>query len=605
MKDYLLDKLFRTPGKPGVYLMQDRKGDIIYVGKARNLKKRLSSYFRKNGPMDVKTGVLVKKIASFNTIITATEKEALILESTLIKRHKPRYNVILKDDKRYPSLRLDLKSPYPNLTIVRKTAGDGARYFGPFTSAQAVRQTLNVVQKTFKLRKCKTKEFKNRTRPCLNHQIGACLAPCCLNVSQQLYNEIVREVTLFLNGRTPDLIKKIQKQMRQAADSQDFETAATLRDKMFALEKTLEKQVSVTTDFVDRDVIGLAGSKGSSLVTLMAVRGGYLLGTRHFDFSDTISSASELVEAFIRQYYDGHHFVPKEILVSALPDDIFLIETWLSGIKGQKVSVKAPQRGAKARLLSMAEQNAVKEFQDRRVSLELEDRMLLRLQKRLALKRIPYRIECFDNSNISGKAAVSGMVAFERGRPDKASYRKYRIKQVKGHDDYAYMTEALNRRYGKNPDGPAYPDLLLVDGGKGQLNIAIAVLKEIQLDGRFDVVAIAKKDEIKKESEDKVFKPGRVNPVNFGREGDLLLYLQRIRDEAHRFAVSYHRKRRNRVSMRSALDRIPGVGKKRKEVLLKHFKSVNKIRAATCQEISALPGINRTIAENILKALSR
>lgn len=605
MSDSLNEKLTRVPSEPGVYLMKDAGGKVIYVGKARNLKKRLISYFANSKQLDMKTEVLVKKVSTFETIITGTEKEALILESNLIKRHRPRYNVILKDDKRYPSLRLDIKSPYPNLTIVRKIENNGAKYFGPFASSQAVRQTLKMINKTFKLRKCKTKTFKNRSRPCLNYQMGICLAPCCLDVDKTAYNETVKEVALFLKGRTPDLIKKIKKEMISAAKVQDYERAAVLRDKMFALEKTLEKQVSVTTDFKDRDVIAIARSFESSLIMMLFVRGGYLLGTRHFYFTETMSTDAEMIGTFIRQYYEKTHFVPKEILVPIFLEDAPLLEDWLCNIKGAKVSIMCPQRAEKARLVKMAVQNAENELKDHLSSIAADMDVLARLQKRLQMDRIPGRIECFDNSNISGTEAVSSMVVFEKGKPEKSSYRKYKIKTVKEHDDYAYMAEVLKRRYGKGEKSKPYPDLLMVDGGKGQLNIAVSVIKELNLEEDFEIIGIAKKDEKKGETEDKIYKTKRANPVIFGREGDLLHFLQRIRDEAHRFAISFHRKRRTKKSMRSALDPIPGIGKKRKETLFKHFGSIKKIREATIEELSTLPGMNRNVAESVKKYMSR
>lgn len=597
-------KLDRLPMKPGVYLMKDVAGNIIYVGKAQFLKKRVSSYFTKNGRLDIKTGVLVKKISSFETIITGTEKEALILEANLIKRYKPRYNIILKDDKRYPSLRIDIKHPYPHLAIVRKISNDDALYFGPFTSARAVRQTLKIINKAFKFRKCKTREFKNRTRPCLNYQMGACLAPCCLNVDPEKYREIVNEVVLVLKGRTPELIHQIKAKMKAAAGSQDFETAAMHRDKMYYLKKTLEKQVSVTTDFMDRDVLALARTEEMSVITLFAVRGGYLLGSRHIHVKETLSTDEEIMGAFIRHYYDRTPFVPKEILVSALPDDTALIENWLKNIKGQNVRVKNPKRGEKARLLGMASQNAENKLMETAAAATAEKELLERIQKKLKLKNIPERIECFDNSNISGTEAVAGMAVFIKGRPDKSLYRKFSIKTVRKHDDYAYMKEVLTRRYGNMSSRLPYPDLLLIDGGKGQLNIAVSVLTELQLTGMFEVVSIAKKDESKGEVADKIYKSGRVNPVNFGRDGDLLLFLQRVRDEAHRFAVSYHRQQRRATAIHSKLDTIPGIGKKRKAVMLKKFGSIKKIRAASIEEISALPGLNRKVAETVKKTLS-
>ena len=597
------EKLARVTNEPGVYLMQDTDGDVIYIGKARNLKKRLASYFKNSGPPDIKINILVNKINDFETVITRTEKEALILESNLIKRHKPRYNVVLKDDKRYPSLRIDLNEKYPNFSIVRKIGQDDALYFGPFASAQAVRETLRIINKTFKLRKCRAKEFRTRTRPCLHCQMEGCLAPCCLDVDPVVYREQVSDAIMFLKGKTPNLIRKVKKQMTAAAQAQEFERAARLRDKIYALERTVEKQIAVTTDFKDRDVLATARSAEYSVVTVLSVRGGFLTGTRHYDFSEIISAEPEMMAAFIRQYYERHPFIPDELLVSTDVADADLTEEWLRAFRKKKVKILQPKRGEKLRLVNMAEINAKNELKNLTAVRSAELDLLLRLQKKLKTNRIPQRIECFDNSNISGTEPVAAMVVFENARASKAKYRKYRIKTVTEHDDYAYMKEVLERRFGKEEASKPYPDLLMVDGGKGQLNIALAVIKELNLGGKFELIGIAKKDETKGETRDKIFKPGRANPLSFGREGDLLLFLQRVRDEAHRFAIAYHRKRRQKRSLQSALDSIPGVGKKRKTILLQHFKSIKNIRAAGLEEIRALPGFNRNLAESVQKAL--
>ena len=602
-KKEIQDKLTRVTDEPGVYLMKDDAGEILYIGKARNLRKRLASYFKNSGQMDVKVKILVDKIENLETIITRTEKEALILESNLIKRHKPRFNVILKDDKRYPSLRIDLNEKFPNFDIVRKIGQDDAMYFGPFASAHAVRETLRTINKTFKLRKCKKKDFKTRTRPCLHCQMEGCLAPCCRDVDPIVYQEQVNEAIMFLKGQTPDLIRKVREQMEISARAQEFERAARLRDKIYSLERTIEKQIAVTTDFRDRDIFAIARSVECSVITVLSVRGGFLTGTRHYNFSEVLSTDQEMIGAFIRQYYERHRFIPDEMLVSTDLEDARLIEEWLRGLKQKKVHIYRPQRGEKVRLMKMAERNAQNELKNLIASRSAEMDLIVRLQKKLKMSRLPERIECFDNSNISGTQPVSAMVVFENARANKALYRKYRIKTVAEHDDYAYMQEVLERRFGGSEDAKPYPDLLMVDGGKGQLNIALAVIKDLDLAGKFEIVGIAKKDGKKGETRDKIFRPGATNPLSFGREGDLLLFLQRIRDEAHRFAISFHRKRRQKIFLQSALDAIPGVGKKRKAILLQHFKSVKNIRAAELDEISSLPGFNRKVAESVQKAL--
>ncbi len=598
----LMDKLARTAHEPGVYLLKDNQGAIIYIGKARDLRKRLAAYFKNKGPIDMKTGVLVKKVADIETILTGNEKEALILESNLIKRHRPRYNVVLKDDKRYPSLRLDLKEDYPSFTIVRKIGQDDASYFGPFASAHAVRETLKTINKTFKLRKCRAKDFKTRTRPCLHCQMEGCLAPCCLDVDPRVYREQVNEAIMFLNGRTKDLIARIKKQMDTAARVQEFEKAARLRDKIFSLQRTIEKQIAVTTDFEDRDVFAIVRSDGHTLVMVFNVVGGFLKGTRHFSFEETISTDAEAMGMFIRQYYDKTRLLPAEILVSLEMQDARLIEAWFKSEKNKKVKILNPKRGEKAKLLAMAMRNAENELKGLLAARRSEMELLQRLQTKLKLSRLPVRIECFDNSNISGRQPVASMVVFEKGKPQKSAYRKFKIKAVPMQDDYAYMVEVLGRRLGKlNSQRPSEmrPDLLMVDGGRGQLSVALAVIKELNLEDQFEVIAIAKKDEKKGQTQDKIYKPGRTNPIAIGKDTDLLLFLQRIRDEAHRFAISFHRRSRTKAALHSELDSIPGVGKKRKAILLKHFKSIKKIREAGIDQLNALPGIPSSTAEAI------
>jgi len=599
----LEEKLANAPLEPGVYLLKDDQGTILYVGKARLLRKRLAAYNRGAGGTDAKTAALVDKIADVEIIVTGTEKEALILESNLIKKHRPRYNVDLKDDKRYPSLRLDPRDSYPGFSVVRKIGEDEAVYFGPFASAQAVRETLKIINRTFKLRKCKASEFRARTRPCLHCQMDGCLAPCCRDVPPEKYREQVEEAILFLKGRTGDLVRKIRAEMQTAADAQAYERAARLRDKLFSIERTVERQVAVTTDFMDRDIFAIARAEADTMITVLAVRGGFLNGSRHYHSAETFSTDNEALGAFIGQYYEKGHFIPKEV-ISAVPlEDAALIADWLSGRKQEKVGVHFPRRGEKRRLAEMAAHNAATELTRRLESRRSEMALLARLQQRLQLRRMPVRIECCDNSNTLGREPVAGLVVFENGRPLKSAYRKYKLKTVQAPDDYAQMAEMLRRRFGKGKQAQQLPQLLMVDGGKGQLGIAMAVLAELGLDQSLEAIGIAKRDEKKGETQDKIFKPGRANPVSFGREGDLLLFLQRIRDEAHRFAVGFHRRRRGKRSLRSILDGIPGIGPQRKKTLLRHFKSVANIRTAPIEEIGALPGLNQTLGRAVKQAL--
>ena len=600
----LAEAISAISNSPGVYLMKEASGEIIYVGKAINLKKRVASYFQRQEAHGAKTALMVTRVADIETVVTASEKEALILESNLIKRHRPRFNVVLKDDKRYPSIRIDINTPYPKIEIIRKTHKDGAVYFGPYSSAHAVRQTVKLINKTFPLRKCSDRTLSYRTRPCIHHQMGQCLAPCCLTVDLKVYRGIVKEVILFLKGRTPELIKRVRRHMLKASAEQEFETAAALRDRMVALEKTLERQVTVTTDFLDRDVIGISGNSDFRLVTVMTLRRGFLQGARHYEIIHAAPEKGELIAQFLVQYYQQTHGIPVEVIVPELPENNALLEETLSEWRLGRVRVHQPKRGEKRRLLEMAEKNSENILRERLQKATRETAVLEALKRRLRMDRIPARIECFDNSNLAGTNPVSAMVVFVNGRPDKAGYRRFTIRTVVSPDDYASMAEVLFRRYGKIDQSNPEPDLLLVDGGKGQVNIAVAVLDQLGLTGRFAIAGIAKKDAEKEEAEDKIYLPNRTNPVNLGADGRLLLLLQQIRDEAHRFAVTFQRKQRTRKMVKSALDGVAGVGPKRKRLLMKHFGSLKKIRAATVDELSGLPGINATMAEAIKHALA-
>lgn len=604
MAEDLNRKLSTLSSSPGVYLMKDAKGRVIYIGKARELKRRVSSYFRKSGQKDQKRTILVKRVHDFDTILTNTEKEALILESNLIKRHLPRYNVILKDDKRYPCLRLDIKSAYPNIRVVRKIEKDGALYFGPYPSVGAVRETLRVIHSTFKIRKCKPSVLKPRPRPCLNYQMGLCLGPCSRPVGYDDYAEVIREVIMFLKGRMPDLIEKARMGMEYAAANEDFEAAAIHRDRMFALETTLEKQAVTAADLKDRDVFGFARQGPAAFVTVLFVRGGFLLGNRPLYVPDSILPEGEMITSFVKQYYGTASFIPDEILLSVRLEDRAVMEEWLSDLKGKRVHLLTPQRGEKADLSRMACQNATKGLKEELDKNRAEDRLLERTQKRLGLRRRPERIECFDLSSLAGSEAVGTMVVFENGRPARESYRRYRIKRASGRDDYAMLAEVLGRRYNKaGPKRPA-PDLLMVDGGKGQLNQAAAAIDALGLGGSFDIIGIAKKDPHRGEGGDKIYRPGRKNPLTFARYADVLLFLQRIRDEAHRFAIAYQRKRRLMSQRHSPLQTIPGIGEKRRMLLLKRFGSLKRIKEASLDEMAAIPGMTRQAAERVHEFLN-
>ena len=599
-KTVLRRSLELVTSDPGVYLMKGRAGRVLYVGKARNLKKRLTAYFRPSGKLDAKTAALMARMATFDTIVTATEKEALILESNLIKKHRPRYNVMLKDGKRYPSLGMNTRHPFPHLKIVRKTNRKDYIYFGPFASAKAVRETLRFINKTFKIRKCKNRDFVTRQRPCLHHQMNACLAPCFNKITPEAYQGVIREVILFLKGRTPELARQVKEQMAQAAAAQEFEQAAALRDKLYALERTLEKQVAVTTDFKDRDGVAVARADDMAMVTVFFVRGGFVVGSRHYEVPPPVADETELVRDFIRQHYEATPFIPKEILVPTEIEDADLLAANLSQRRGTKVWIKRPQRGEKKRLMEMIQQNAAKELHERRQRKSAAEDLLQRLQRRLHLSRLPEHIECFDNSTLAGSDPVAARAVFRKGQPAKADYRRYRLKAKGEPDDYAAMQEVLQRRFRQRrqdePPNP-HPDLLMVDGGKGQLNVALAVLARLGLEGRFDLVGIAKPDPQRGESEEKFYLPGRANAVLLGRERDLLLFMQRVRDEAHRLAITFQRRQRSQSLQRSILDGVPGIGPVRKKALLTHFGSIEKILAADIDQLSAVSGMNRRAAQ--------
>jgi excinuclease ABC subunit C len=599
----LKEKVRQAETAPGVYLMKDTAGRILYVGKAKNLKRRLASYFLKTGASDIKTRTLLQRVIDFDTIVTGSEKEALLLESNLIKRHRPRYNVILKDDKRYPVLRIDLNHPYPNLSIVRKIGKDGAAYFGPFASALAVRETLKFINKHFRLRKCKNREFSQRTRPCLHYQMDACYGPCCLDVDPSFYRKIVDEVILFLKGRTPELIRKIRHDMETAVQKLAFEEAAQLRDRMQAMEMTLEKQRAVTKDLRDRDVITVAAGDQLVMVNVLSIRAGYLQGSRNFRITETLADQAELLSTFIRQLYPPGAQCPHEILTPVVPADAPLLEDWFQSEHAQSVKLFHPQRGEKKQLLEMGRQNAEKSLRERMADQRQRQTLLESVGKRLRLIKTPRRIECFDNSNLFGQSPVAGMVVFEDGRPCRSQYRKFAIRTVGKPDDYAAMEEILQRRFSRHPEWP-FPDILLLDGGKGQLNIAVDVIHRLGIEGRFALAAIAKKEVDRGELQDKIYIPNRANPVSFANDEAALLFLQRIRDEAHRFAISFHRQKRKKRAFVSDLDGIPGIGPIRKQTLLRHFGSFSAIRAATLEELSALPGMNRKTAEALFHRLA-
>jgi excinuclease ABC subunit C len=582
----------QLPDGPGVYLFKGISGEVIYVGKAKNLKKRVLSYFKQTGDLPHKTSVMMGKARSLEYILTSNEKEAFILESNLIKKHLPRYNIILRDDKQYPWLRLAAEEDYPNLTIVRRPRKDGALYFGPFSSAQSVRRTMKLIDRIFQLRKCRSRDVPRRSRPCLNFQLDRCLGPCTQKIPPPSYKEVVKQVTLFLEGRSLELVKYLKEAMESAAEKLDFEKAARIRDQIKAVEKTIERQNVVSPRMGDQDVVGLAHRDGTFMVVLLLVRAGYLTGSRDYLLKSEGGTAQEVLEAFLKQRYVKEPFIPKSILVSESIEDTVSIAGWISDLAGRKVSIEHPLRGEKLRLVKIAVTNAENLLKNR-VEAAGED-IVRSAQSVLMVNKTPNAMEGLDISNISGDMAVGAVVSFQDGHPRKAGYRNYKIKGVEGIDDYAMMAELVRRRLSGDPP----PDLFVVDGGKGHLRAVKKVVDQVLPENAPGIVAIAKGDE--KGAKDRVFIPNRKNPLPLKEGHPVLLLLMRIRDEAHRRAIGYHRKLRAKGLRLSDLDQITGIGPERKKILLKYFGSLEAIAAAETEELAKVPGISASLAEEIV-----
>lgn len=602
-------KIALIPHKPGCYIMRDKRGRIVYVGKAKDLKNRVRNYFQSSGDPRLFVARLPKILGDIEVIITANEKEAMILENTLIKAHKPRYNVQLKDDKNYLSLRINTRHEWPRVDVVRHQKKDGARYFGPYHSAKAIRQTLNILNKYFQLRTCTDSVLNHRVRPCLQYQIKRCPAPCVFEVDKEAYDQHVREAILFLEGRGDELLDSLKARMYEASEDMEFERAANFRDQIISIQRALERQMAVTAERVDRDVIGYWREGERLTIQLLFVRAGKLEGTRAFSYKQQEFPDHELISSFLNLYYAAGNFIPKEILVPVELEESELAayEELLSELKGQKVSVIHPQRGAKRALISMATENAKSSFESEHDKEERTQDLLESLQERLGLSHYPERIECFDISNFQGKQIVASMVVFEGGVPNKNEYRRYKMREVTSQDDFASMHEVLTRRFSKVASGEdAAPDLVVIDGGKGQLAQAVAVVQDLGIHD-VDVIGLAKSrvdkvgfgdDEVTR-SPERVFLPGRKNPVVLKQNSAEIFLLERIRDEAHRFAITFHQELRRKETLKSSLDDIPGVGPATRKDLLRHFGSLRKIKTATLEELKAVPGVGPKMAETI------
>ena len=568
------------PLVPGVYMMKDSSDHILYVGKAKSLKKRVKSYFRND--LDPKTRALMKQFHHLEYMVTDTEKEALILESNLIKKHMPRYNIRLKDDKRYPYIKVTNET-FPQVLITRRVLDDGSYYYGPFPEATALRKLVKFLKTIFKVRDCKRMDG-----PCLNYQIDLCNAPCDKRITKEEYKKLVDNVSFFFEGKYSEITQALKSEMIEAADNHEYEKAAILRDQLNSVEEVLEKQKMEFTRSLDQDVVASSSDSELACVVVFSVREGKIIGKDDFLMSGAENTSEEkIISAFLKQYYTGPRHVPSKIIIPKIVEDKKLVEEWLSEKREAPVSIEVPTEGVEYRLITMVSKNA-------EIILNHQKEVkgaLLDLKKYLGIPRIPKRIEAFDISNISGKMAVGSMVVFENGAPNKKYYRKYKI-LTEGPDDYAMMREMLERRYTNliNDKGPS-PDLVLVDGGKGQLNVATDVFKSLGVTN-IPVIGLAKEFE-------HVFIPQTPSPLILPRDSEALLLLQRIRDEAHRFAVNYHKKLRSKELEKSVLDKIPGVGNKRKIKLLKHFGEISNLEKASINDIAMVDGISRKLAIKI------
>ena len=592
------------PHVSGVYLLKGQGDAVLYVGKARDLNKRVRSYFRNVLPGDLKTQAMLKKVTDLEYVVTQNEKEALLLEASLIKKHGPRYNVILRDDKNYPALRIDPREPWPRLEILRRFRKDGALYFGPYPSAHSVKQTLKLLNEMFPLRLCKSKTLHPRQRPCLNHALGRCLGACAGKVTQEAYRKAVEEVVLFLRGKTDILQQQLRRRMQEAAAAQEYEQAAFCRDRLQAISTTLEKQHIISSRFVDQDVLGIDQDKAGAELTILFIRQGVLIGQRSFDLQEACGDRRELLSAFVRQFYSRDRYLPDEILLPDSPEEQSLLEEWLSELKGKRVRIWAAQRGDRKHLLDLARENAREQLRNRRRLREDSQSTLLHLQHILQLPTVPKRIAGVDISNIQGRFAVGSIVTFTDGKPDKSGYRRYRIQGTAQPDDPAMMAEAVERFLSEETALVENLDLVVLDGGKGQLNRIHQLLRQHPLVPRVPVIALAKETDADVGQEgrgayDKVYLFGRKNPLFLTRRPDALHLLQRLRDEAHRFAISYYKKRHVTQTLTSALDAISGVGPRRRQQLINHFGNLDAIRAASLADLQAAPGISAQLAQAI------
>jgi len=620
------EQLARVPVDPGVYIMRDAAGQVIYVGKAASLKNRVRSYFGSPSSMEGKTRLLSDQIADFEYVVTHTEQEAMHLEAALVKRHQPLFNVRLKDDKHYPYLKVDLADPWPRVYITRRVEKDGGRYFGPFANAGSVRRTLDIVNKLFPWRSCTKTITGKDPRPCLDYYINRCIAPCTAYCTREEYDEVIRQVILFLEGRTEEVIRRLKTEMADASKRMEYERAARVRDQIQAIERVTERQAVASTRPSDEDVFGLARGNDECVVQVLFVRGVRMVGVDNFTLDGTRDEPDDAVMAsFIKQFYESATYVPRRVVVPVRLPEQPLIEEFLTERRGSRVEILVPQRGEKRRLADMAAKNAREALDMARVKWLADTgktrSALQGLQDELDLPSLPSRIECYDISNIQGTSSVGSMVVFVDGHPRPQEYRRFRIKSVAGANDFASMAEVLRRRFrrareqllaetgasapdveappenGRTPRArqdesfAALPDLVIIDGGKGQLGAVLDVMREMGVK-HIPTVGLAKQHE-------EIYVQDVSEPVVLPRNSEALYLVQRVRDEAHRFAITYHRGVRSKTGMQSALDTIPGIGPKRRKALLRKFGSVRGIREASVEEIAATVGFTAALAEKV------
>lgn len=580
------------PDKPGVYLMHDKDGKVIYVGKAVVLKNRVRSYFRNLASHTPKVRAMVAKIADIETIVTSSEVEALILECNLIKKYRPRYNIMLKDDKSYPYLKVTLNEEFPRLYVTRRQMRDGAKYYGPYADAGAMHATVKLLRSMFPLRTCRT---MNAERPCLNYHIKRCLAPCAGLVSKEEYGNMIKSVCMVLDGRTAELERDLKRRMQEAADNYAFEEAARLRDQLQAVMRLNEQQKAVTGQDSDMDIIGFAKDMTGICVQIFFVRKGKLLGRDNFFLQDDGESEQEVITAFVKQYYNEASYIPREIALPVLPDaeEQAVIEQWLAEKAQRKAELVRPQRGVKKDLLQLANDNAVKLLEERlrkgQLSLKNDVQAAEELQQALGLPNPLERMDCFDISHTQGSETVASMVVFRNGSISKKDYRRYKIVSAEGKpDDFKSMQEVVYRRYKDYED---LPSLVVIDGGKGQLSSALEVIRGLGLHD-LPVIGLAKREE-------EIFKEGQSESILLDRDSAALHLIQRIRDEAHRFAITYHRKLRGKRNLVSVLDHVEGIGSKRRQELWKAFKTLDEMKAASVEELAAVESMNYAAAQKL------